>query len=139
MKRLVVVAALAVTFVSGAGLVAASAAGPASGDVVDVRLTIRHSRFLPASITVPAGTAVRFVVDNTDPIAHELIVGDQSVQDSHEKGTHAVHGDVGGEVSIPPGEVASTTYEFTQPGEVLMGCHLPGHWDYGMSGVISVV
>ena len=138
MKRVLLVAALAGTFLFGAGLVAASAAGPASGDVVDVRLTIRHSRFLPAAITVPAGTSVRFIVDNTDPIAHELIVGDQAVQDSHEKGTHAVHGAVPGEVSIPPGEVASTTYDFTQPGGLLIGCHLPGHWDYGMSGTITV-
>lgn len=139
MKRLLVVTATLVTFLSGAGLVAVSAAGSAPADVVDVRLTIRHSRFLPAAITVPAGTSVRFVVENTDPIAHELIVGDQAVQDAHEKGTHAVHGAVPGEVSIPPGEVASTTYDFTEPGELLMGCHLPGHWPYGMSGTISVV
>ena len=138
MRRFGLIAAVALTFVSGAGLMAASAAGPASQDVVDVRLTIRHSRFVPAVITVPVGTAVRFVVDNTDPIAHELIVGDQAVQNSHEKGTDAVHGEVPGEVSIPPGEVASTTYEFTEPGDLLMGCHLPGHWTYGMSGTITV-
>lgn len=138
MRRLLAVAAVLVTFLSGAGLVAVSAAGSAPGDVVEVRLTIRHSRFLPAAITVPAGMSVRFVVDNTDPIAHELIVGDQSVQDAHENGTHAVHGDVPGEVSVPPGETGSTTYEFTEPGELLMGCHLPGHWAYGMSGTITV-
>ena len=138
MRRLIAVIAVALTFLSGAGLVAVSAAGSAPRDVVEVRLTIRHSRFVPSAITVPAGMSVRFVVDNTDPIAHELIIGDQSVQDSHENGTHPVHGEVPGEVSIPAGETGATTYEFSQPGELLMGCHLPGHWPYGMRGTISV-
>ena len=137
MRRFVLVAAAVVTLVSGAGLVAASAAGPAPGGVIDMTVTIRHSRFVPSSIEVPAGATVRLRVENTDPIAHELIVGDQSIQDAHEKGTHAVHGAVPGEVSVAAGEQASTTYTFGA-GDVLMGCHLPGHWDYGMRGDISV-
>lgn len=139
MKRVLLIAAIVVTLVSGAGLVAASAAGPASGGVVEIPLTIRHSRFVPGAINVPTGTKVRFVVENTDPINHELIIGDQAVQDEHETGTDTVHGGVPGEISIPAGESASTTYVFETPGTVLMGCHLPGHWSYGMQGAISVV
>lgn len=139
MRRVVLIAAVVVTLVSGAGLVAASAAGPASEGVVEVQMTIRHSRFIPEEISVPAGSTVRFVVDNTDPIDHELIVGPRSVQDAHERGTHAVHGEVPGEVSVGAGESASTTYVFASPGRVLMGCHLPGHWDYGMRGEIAVI
>ena len=139
MKRVVVVAALLVTLVSGAGLVAVSAAGPAPGGVVEIPITIRHSRFVPSAISVPAGAKVRLVVKNTDPINHELIVGDQSVQDKHESGTEAHHGAIPGEVSVPANQVATTTYVFDTPGKVLMGCHLPGHWNYGMRGEISVV
>lgn len=139
MKRAFLIAAIVVTLVSGAGLVAASAAGPASEGPLEIKLTIRHSRFVPGDITVPVGTRVRFVVENTDPINHELIVGDQAVQDKHETGTDAVHGGVPGETSIPAGASASTTYVFDTPGTVLMGCHLPGHWSYGMQGTISVV
>ena len=154
MKRGLLVAAVLVTLVSGAGLVAASAAGPASGgpasggpgsgvprpgNLVEVRLTIRHSRFVPAAINVPAGATIRFVVDNTDPINHELILGDQAVQDKHETGTETHHGSVPGEISVDAGKSASTTYTFGGPGEVLMGCHLPGHWTYGMQAVVSVV
>ncbi len=138
MKRVVLVAAVLVTLVSGAGLVAVSAASSAPGDVVEIPLTIRHSRFVPSVISVAAGTKVRFVVKNTDPIHHELIVGDQSVQDKHENGTEAHHGRVPGEVSVPADQVATTTYVFDTPGKVLMGCHLPGHWDYGMHGVVEV-
>lgn len=139
MKRTLLIAAIVVTLVSGAGLVADSAASSASGGVVEIPLTIRHSRFVPGEITVPAGTKVKFVVDNTDPINHELIVGDRSVQDKHEKGTESHHGAVPGEVSIPIGGTATTTYVFDRPGTVLIGCHLPGHWAYGMQGAISVV
>jgi uncharacterized cupredoxin-like copper-binding protein len=32
-----------------------------------------------------------------------------------------------------------TTYLFDQAGAVEMACHLPGHYDYGMSGQIEVV
>lgn len=139
MRRGVLVAAVVVTLVSGAGLVAVSAAGPTPEGVVEIPLTIRHSRFVPAAISVPAGTEVRFVVDNTDPIAHELIVGGPAVQAAHETGTDTVHGGVPGELSIAAGEKGSTTYVFDTPGKVLMGCHLPRHWDYGMRGEVSVV
>jgi uncharacterized cupredoxin-like copper-binding protein len=80
---------------------------------------------------------VRIVVRNTDPIDHELIVGDQATQDRHERGVEAHHdGSVPGEVSVPAGAVVTTTYRFDQPGRFLYGCHLPGHWDYGMRGVV---
>lgn len=138
MKRVLLIAAVLVTLVSGAGLVATSAASSAPEGVLDVPLTIRHSRFVPSAISVPAGTEVRFVIRNTDPIHHELIVGDQSVQDKHENGTEAHHGAIPGEVSVPADQGATTTYVFDTPGKVLMGCHLPGHWDYGMRGEITV-
>ena len=138
MKRVVLIAAVLVTLVSGAGMVAVSAASSAPEGVLEIPMTIRHSRFVPSDIQVPAGTKVRFVVTNTDPIHHELIVGDQSVQDKHENGTETHHGLVPGEVSVAAGEIAVTTYVFDTPGELLMGCHLPGHWDYGMRGQITV-
>lgn len=127
--------AVVVAVVLAAALVGAvSPSGPE-----EVVVTIRHSRFEPSHLEVRAGTTVRFVVRNTDPIPHELIVGDASVQRRHERGTEPEHGDVAGEVSIPVGAVRSTTYRFDRPGEVLFGCHLPGHYAYGMRGTISVV
>jgi uncharacterized cupredoxin-like copper-binding protein len=104
-----------------------------------VNLEIRHSRFDPASLTVRAGTTVRIVVHNTDPIDHELIVGDASTQDTHERGLDTRHdGSVPGQVSVPAGAVVTTTYRFGRPGRLLYGCHLPGHWAYGMHGLIEV-
>ncbi|MGH9190132.1 MAG: cupredoxin domain-containing protein [Acidimicrobiales bacterium] len=103
-----------------------------------VTLTVRNSRFAPSSVEVAPGTIVRFVVRNLDPIGHELIVGDKATHDRHESGTEAHHGDRPGEVSVALLATAETTYRFDAPGKVLFGCHLPGHWDYGMQGAVTV-
>ena len=104
-----------------------------------VELTVHHSRFSLEELRVRPGETIRFVLRNTDPIPHELIVGDQSLQDVHEAGTESHHGDRPGEVSVAPGATAVTTYRFgAAGGRLLFGCHLPGHWDYGMKGTITV-
>lgn len=109
---------------------------PAARTVV---LTAHHSHFGPARLRVRAGTTVRFVVRNRDPIDHELIVGDGATHLRHEHGRQAHHhGRVPGEVSVPAGATATTTYRFTRPGRLLFGCHLPGHWAYGMRGTVQV-
>ena len=113
-----------------------AAAGP---DAVEVHLTLRNTRFQPSQLTVHAGTTVRFVVHNEDPIDHELLIGDRAAQDAHEQGTEARHGDKPGEVSVGAYEVAATTYRFEEPGVLLLGCHLPGHWTHGMRGQIRVL
>ena len=104
-----------------------------------VELTVHHSKFSLEELRVRPGETVRFVLRNTDPIPHELIIGDQWVQDVHESGTEAHHADRPGEVSVAPGGTAVTTYRFgPSGGRRLFGCHLPGHWAYGMKGTIVV-
>ena len=103
-----------------------------------VELTIKHSRFAPPAVEVAPGERVRFVIRNLDPIDHEFILGDAEVQQRHEDGTEAEHGLVPGEVSIPAVAERSTTYEFGDPGTLVFGCHLPGHWAYGMRGTVRV-
>jgi len=104
-----------------------------------VELSVHHSRFSIDDLRVRPGETIRFVLRNTDPIPHELIVGDQSVQDVHEAGTEAHHADRPGEVSVGPGATAVTTYRFgREGGRLLFGCHLPGHWAYGMRGSIRI-
>ena len=105
---------------------------------VTVRLDIDHSRFDPELVVVRPHTDVRFVVVNHDPIAHELIIGDDGVHAVHEHGTEPAHAPRPGEVSVPAGGRASTTYAFHAPGEVLYACHLPGHLAYGMRGFVEV-
>jgi uncharacterized cupredoxin-like copper-binding protein len=104
-----------------------------------VDITIHHSRFLPANIEVAPGTTVRFVLHNTDPIDHEFILGDEQVQLVHEQGAEAHHPPRPGEVSVPAGETVVTIYTFPEtPGELIFGCHLPGHYDFGMRGAVTI-
>lgn len=119
-------------------LLAAGACNSASGRSETVEVSIRYSRFIPDHYEFAAGTTVEFEVTNSDPIDHEFIIGDEQVQEVHEEGTEAHHGARAGEISIPAGETRSTTYTFEEPGELLIGCHLPTHYDYGMKGTIAV-
>jgi uncharacterized cupredoxin-like copper-binding protein len=111
---------------------------PAPGAVRTITIDIERSRFIPSRLEVEAGERARFVVRNRDPIDHELIVGPMPVQLRHESGREASHPPVPGEVSVPLFSTASTTYTFGAPGTVLLGCHLPRHWAYGMQGRVSV-
>lgn len=136
-------AALAGTLVATAAWMATDP-GSAAGDVlgpgvVTVEVGIDHSRFDLGSLRVREGTVVQFVVHNRDPIDHELIIGGPDVHRRHADGTEGRHPPVPGEVSVAPGQTATTYYEFDQAGLVTYACHLPGHVAYGMAGEIEVV
>jgi uncharacterized cupredoxin-like copper-binding protein len=122
-------------------LAAATCASASAATPVGVRtivLTIHHSAFNVSALHVERGQEVKFVVHNTDPIDHELIVGDMGVQLRHESGREAHHPPVPGEVSVPLFSTKTTTYTFDEPEEFWFGCHLPGHWNYGMQGRVTV-
>ncbi len=130
MRRAVAAAALLVATVG--------CSGGSEGEKREVHVKLRFSRFVPDEFEFPAGTTVRFVVENRDPIDHEFLIGDEEVQQAHEEGTEEDHGAKPGEISVPAGATRTTTYTFDEPGKLLIGCHLPTHWDYGMRGYITV-
>jgi uncharacterized cupredoxin-like copper-binding protein len=138
MRGRAVLAVAAAALLGVAGCNDDPAEGALGPGTVTVDLELHHSRFRPARLRVVEGTTVRFVVRNTDPIDHELIVGDAAVHRRHERGTEPYHPPKPGEVSVAAGETAETTYEFTEPGTVEMACHLPRHLGYGMRGEIEV-
>ena len=103
-----------------------------------VEVTIHFSHFEPESLHFTKGETVTFVVHNLDPIDHEFLVGDQAMQDLHESGTEAHHGAKPGEISVPARTTATTTYTFAEATPLIAGCHLPGHYAYGMRVPITV-
>jgi uncharacterized cupredoxin-like copper-binding protein len=104
-----------------------------------VQITIHFSRFDQSSIAVQPGETVRFIVENTDPIDHEFIVGDDAVQLVHELGTEAHHPPRPGEMSVPADTTRETTYTFpAEPGTLTFACHLPGHFKFGMYGTLVI-
>jgi uncharacterized cupredoxin-like copper-binding protein len=128
--------ALGLAAALGAAIVA-SAVGRAQDPIV-VNVTIHYSHFEPAAITVPVGRAVTFVIDNTDPIDHEWIVGDEALHERHRTGTEPVHNARPTEISISAGTERRTTVTFASPGTLTFICHLPGHEAYGMVGTLTV-
>jgi uncharacterized cupredoxin-like copper-binding protein len=132
----------AAVLTTGTGYAVASSghSQPAIGPgLVTVDVGIEKSHFDIGTLRVQEGTTVEFVVHNTDPIDHELIVGTPEVHRAHEQGEQRSHPPIPGEVSVAPGQVASTFYEFTDAGSIVYACHLPGHVQYGMQGTIEVV
>jgi uncharacterized cupredoxin-like copper-binding protein len=131
--------AVAVAALTTAGLLLVLAARPPAPSTRTIEITMHHTHFEPSSIEVAAETTVRFVLRNADPIDHEFIVGDESVQQRHRVGHEQRHdGDVPGEISVPSGAAASTTFRFDHAGTIEYACHLPGHEAYGMVGVVNV-
>jgi uncharacterized cupredoxin-like copper-binding protein len=135
-RRAGVVAALALLIAVGVlGLSGLAAEPPRT----EVTVTIRHSAFSPASVRVPRGVPVRFVLVNEDPIDHEWIVGDAAVHEAHRSGTEPAHDVRPTELTIPALETRETTITFAEAGTFAVICHLPRHEAYGMVGEVIVV
>jgi len=109
-----------------------------SNDPIEIAITIHYSHFEPATVTVPVGRPVAFVITNTDPIDHEWIVGDAATHERHRTGTEPVHDARPTEVTIPAGSQKRTTVTFPPVGSELYICHLPGHEAYGMVGTVVI-
>lgn len=103
-----------------------------------IAIDIEHSAFSPKRLEVEEGSTITFVVNNNDPIDHEFILGDEAVQRLHEEGTQRRHRGRPGAVSVPAGETRTTTYTFDEPGTLIYGCHIAGHYDHGMRGAVEV-
>ena len=94
--------------------------------------------------TIPAGSTVRFDFVNVGVIEHEAMFGTTHEQEEFaDSAAHGVHGEDGHHGSIPAitlgaGEAGSLVVEFDEPGEIMIGCHLPGHWVAGMVTTITV-
>jgi uncharacterized cupredoxin-like copper-binding protein len=130
-------AALTGALLAAAALPACTAA-EARG-TTEVTLHVHYSHFSASVLDVRRGVPVHITVVNDDPIGHELIVGDLGVQERHEKGTERHHGARPTERDVPAGATVETTIVFDTPGTTYFACHLPGHYAYGMRGLIHVV
>ena len=122
----------------GAALTLA-AAGCGNGSPARETVAIHYSQFAPDVITVRAGVPVTITLRNDDPIEHEWIVGLPEVHARHRTGTEPSHTTVPTEVTIPALSTRVTTLTFERAGDYVYICHLPGHEDYGMVGILRVV
>ena len=112
--------------------------------VVELVVT-EDARFTPDRIDVQLGETIRFVVDNPTASDHEMFIGSAAEQDRH----HAEHTGVAAQdqasvshfgygAFLPAFGDADFEWTFSQAGEVLIGCHLPGHYEGGHVATVVV-
>jgi uncharacterized cupredoxin-like copper-binding protein len=119
-----------------------SAPSPAPSGARTIEIEAQDAlRFDPSELTVTAGETIYFIVSNTGGSDHEFILGDAGVQTAHaEDGGHGAHGsdETLASLDLPPGATETATVTFEEPGTILFGCHIDGHYSAGMVGTITV-
>lgn len=98
-------------------------------------------RFSPSQLTVTRGETIRFSVRNAGKIKHEMIIGTREELAHHR---HAMQHDPGAHdasnmVHLGPGKQKHLTWQASQPGPLMFACLLPGHYEAGMHGTITVL
>lgn len=110
-----------------------------------IRIDLLDFRFDPAVLDVQHGEAIRFVAVNRTELPHELFIASSAGQEAHHvlhagaaPGSQGALEDGSTGIYVPARGTAQFTYRFDAPGEVQMGCHLVGHWEAGMVGLVRV-
>lgn len=111
-----------------------------AGEDRTVEIQMRDIAFSPTSVDVRAGEKVRFVFTNKGQLTHDAFLGDAAAQDQHEKDMRSGHdhGMGADAVTVRPGKQAQLVHTFDRAGQVLIGCHEPGHYSGGMKVTVNV-
>lgn len=116
------------------------------GDPAKVSRTIEVTmldtmRFSPDQIRVKAGETVRFFFRNTGNLPHEFVIGSVEELKAHAVMMRAQpdmkHADPN-TASVGPGKLGGLVWQFDEPGTVDFACLVPGHFEAGMVGKITV-
>jgi uncharacterized cupredoxin-like copper-binding protein len=101
-------------------------------------------QFDPTTITIEAGETVTFRVTNGGALPHDFTLGDQAMQEEHEAemaemaGSEMMMHNEPNVFSLESGETKEMTWHITEPGEILIGCHQPGHYAAGMKASVMI-
>ena len=103
--------------------------------------------FSPASISVKRDETIKFRVTNQGSVLHELVLGSKEEQIAHnaemhnmsqtEMAEHMQFNSTG--ISVQPGQSQEIVWTFsTDLNGVEFACHIPGHYEAGMLGLIKI-
>jgi uncharacterized cupredoxin-like copper-binding protein len=98
-------------------------------------------RFTPAELTVKQGETVRFDVKNSGKTLHEMVLGTMQELKEHAelmKKFPGMEHDEPYMAHVAPGKTQRIVWQFTKPGEFYYGCLVPGHFEAGMIGKVTV-
>jgi uncharacterized cupredoxin-like copper-binding protein len=98
-------------------------------------------RFEPSSLTVKRGETIRFVVRNRGATLHEMVLGTPRELAEHaalmRKFPDMEH-DAPYMAHVKPGETGEIAWRFNRAGTFQFACLVAGHFEAGMTGVITV-
>jgi uncharacterized cupredoxin-like copper-binding protein len=98
-------------------------------------------RFRPAQLTVKRGEVVRFVPVNKGQVLHEMVLGRIQDLKAHAELMRKHPGMEHDEpymAHVAPGKAGEIGWQFTKAGEFYYGCLIPGHFEAGMLGKVTV-
>ncbi len=98
-------------------------------------------RFSPAMLSIKSGDVVKFLVSNEGALQHEFVLGTPDSLAEHaelmirfpnmeHEEPYMAH--------VDPGKEMEIVWQFTTAGKFEFGCLLPGHFQAGMKGTITV-
>jgi uncharacterized cupredoxin-like copper-binding protein len=130
-----------------------------------VEVVMGDMSFTPKNIEIRAGETVRFVLVNKGQLLHEFNLGDAAMHAKHQHemlqmqqsgmltptGMKEIdHGSMAGmdhgamkhddpnSVLVEPGKTAELTWTFTKATHLEFACNIPGHYQAGMVGKLTV-
>lgn len=97
--------------------------------------------FTPDRYNVRKGQTIRFAVKNDGEVDHEFVLDQEDKVMEHkalmEKFPEMEHDDPNA-IRLAPGESGEIVWKFTNDGVFKVACLVPGHYDAGMHGDVTV-
>lgn len=129
-----------------------------------VEVVMGDMSFTPKAIDIKAGETIRFVLVNKGQLLHEFNLGDASMHAKHQQEMmkmqqsgmltptgmkemdhgsmpgmdHGMKHDDPNSVLVEPGKTAELTWTFTKATSLEFACNIPGHYQAGMVGKLTV-
>lgn len=137
---------------------------PAAKASRSVEVVMGDMSFDPKAIDIKAGETIRFVLVNKGQLLHEFNLGDAAMHAAHQQEMlkmqqsgmltptamkemdhgsmagmdHGMQHDDPNSVLVPPGKTAELTWTFTKATSLEFACNIPGHYQAGMVGKLTV-
>ncbi len=115
-----------------------SGGGSGSGGSTNVTVTMKEFAFDPANVTVPAGAKVSLTLTNNGSVQHTWVVMKQGTKVSGSF-TDADKANIYFSQAVDPGKTVTATFTApSQAGDYQIVCDVPGHFEAGMQGTLTV-
>ena len=107
-----------------------------------ITIDMRDSmRFGPSELRIKQGETIRFVIRNRGRMMHEMVLGTFDELKKHGdmmKKFPGMEHDQPYMAHVEPGRKEQMVWQFTRPGKFHYACLIPGHFEAGMVGRITV-